>query len=123
MQSDDVRALADLGFLALSRGMDQHAMAIFQGVKAVRPQQEAGNIGIALVHLLRNELDQAIKVLRGIGPSDAGLTFLGIALSRQGDLAEAKRLLAKVVSTGAGTPYGNLAAETLASLEGGQFCT
>ena len=64
MQSDDVRALADLGFLALSRGMDQHAMAIFQGVKAVRPQQEAGNIGVALVHLLRNEIDQAIKVLR-----------------------------------------------------------
>jgi hypothetical protein len=120
MQAEDVRALTDLGFLALSRGMDQHAMAIFQGVRAVRPQQEAGAIGIALVHLLRNEPDQAIKLLRSVGPSDAGLTFLGIALSRQGDLAEAKRLLSNVASTAAGTAYGNLAAETLASLESGQ---
>jgi hypothetical protein len=120
MQSEDVRTLTDLGFIALSRGLDQHAMAIFQGVKAARPQQEAGRIGIALVHMLRKELDPAIKILREIGPSDAGLTFLGIALARQGDLTEAKRLLNNVVATAGGTAYGTLAAETLESLASGR---
>jgi Flp pilus assembly protein TadD len=116
MQSDDVRTLADLGYLALSRGLDEHAMAIFQGVKAARPDQEAGTIGVALVHMLRGELDPAIKLLRGLGPSDAALTFLGIALARQGELDEARRLLTDVVTTAAGTPCAHLAQETLASL-------
>jgi Flp pilus assembly protein TadD len=116
MQSEDVRALADLGFVALSRGMDQHAIAIFQGVKAARPQQEAGNLGIALVHMLRGDLDQAVKLLRELGPSDAALTFLGMALARQGDTAEATRVLNNVVATAKGTSYAALAADTLASL-------
>jgi len=117
MESDDVRTLADLGFVALSRGMDRHAMTIFEGVKAARPQQEAGPLGIALVHMLRGDLDQAAKLLRELGPSDAALTFLGMALARQGNLTEARRLLGNVIATAKGTPYAALAAETLESVE------
>lgn len=120
MTAEDVRTLADLGYIALSRGLDQHAMAIFQGVQIERPQQEAGPIGIALVHLLRGELDTAIKMLRGAGPGDAARTFLGIALARHGEIEEAKRLLANVAATAKGTSHGNLAAETLASLGTGK---
>jgi hypothetical protein len=120
MTSEDVRVLADLGYVALSRGLDQHAMAIFQGVKTARPQGEAGAIGIALVHLLRGDMDTAIKLLRGAGPGDAARTFLGIALARHGDVDEAKKLLTNVAATTKGTPHGNLAAETLASLGSGK---
>lgn len=116
MNSDDVRMLTDLGFLALSRGLDEHAMAIFQGVKAERPEQEAGQLGTALVHMLRGDLDTAITILRGLGPGDAARTFLGIALERRGDVDEARRVLADVAATSGGTPHGKLAAETLASL-------
>jgi hypothetical protein len=117
MDTEDVRTLADLGYMALSRGLDHHALAIFQGIQAARPQQEAAQIGIALVHLLRGEIDAAIDILRGLGPGDAPRTFLGIALARSGDLHEAKRLLSDVATTAGGTPYADLAASTLASLQ------
>jgi hypothetical protein len=116
LQADDVRALADIGFLALSRGLDKQAMAIFAGVKAARPEQEAGPLGIALVHMLRGELDIAVRMLRALPPSDTALTFLGMALARQGQVDEARGLLEEVAATAADTAAGKLARETLASI-------
>lgn len=112
-ESDDVRLLADIGFLALSRGLDQHALAIFQGVASLRPAQEAGPLGIALVHMLRGELDAAVKGLRALKPTDAALTFLGLALARQGANEEARTVLADVLSSAPDTPFAAIAREAL----------
>lgn len=119
LESDDVRLLADLGYMAVSHGLDVHAQAIFLGLRAVRPELEAAPVGLALVHLLRDEVEAAIKLLREAGPGDAARTFLGIALARHGDLEEARRLLSDVATSAKGTAHGTLAAETLAALTNG----
>lgn len=111
--TDDVRMLADIGFLALSRGLDRHALAIFEGVRALRPAQEAGPLGIAMVQLHRGEVDAAVATLRGLRPSDAALTFLGLALARQGAQGEARALLSEVVTSAPDTPLAAIAREAL----------
>ena len=111
--ADDVRLLADIGFLALSRGLDRHALAVFEGVQALRPTQEAGPLGVALVQLYRGELDDAVKGLRALKPSDAALTFLGLALSRQGAASEAREVLDEVLASAPDTPFAAIAREAL----------
>lgn len=111
--SEDVRMLTDLGFLALSRGLDRHALAIFSGVKKLRPTQEAGPLGLAMVHLFRGEVDRAVTTLRALKPSDAALTFLGIALMRKGDKSEAKSILDDVIASAPDSPYAAIAREAL----------
>lgn len=113
LETEDVRMLVDIGFIALSRGVDGHAAAIFEGVKAARPTEEAGHLGAALVHLYKGELDAAVAALRKLPPSDAAQTFLGLALSRQGDTSEARRILGGVIDTAPDTPFARLAEEVI----------
>lgn len=108
-EAADVRLLADIGFIALSAGLDREAEAIFGGVEAARPGQEAGPLGIAMVKMARNDLDGAVAVLRALAPSDAALTYLGLALARRGDEAEARQLLRGIVESASGTPFAALA--------------
>jgi hypothetical protein len=115
LETDDVRTLVDLGFIALSRGLDRHADAIFAGVRVARPGQEAGILGGALVAMLRGDLAAAVKALRTIPGSDAGRVFLGIALARQGDLGEARELLKEIAET-PGSSAAALAEASLAAL-------
>lgn len=110
--TEDVRLLTDLGFLALSRGLDRHALAIFEAVRALRPAQEAGPIGIAMVHMYRGELQPAITLLRSLKPSDAALTFLGIALTRQGEHADAQKILADVIDSAPDSAYADIARQS-----------
>jgi Flp pilus assembly protein TadD len=109
LETDDVRMLVDLGFIALWRGAERQATAIFEGVVAARPKEEAGYLGSALVQLYRGDLDAAIVTLRRLPPSDAAQTFLGLALSRQGAASEARRILNEVVETAQGTSFARLA--------------
>ena len=115
LTADDVRMLVDLGFIALSAGLNGEARAIFAGVAAARPHGEAGPLGTAMVHLAEGEIDPAVAILRRLPPTDAALTYLGIALLRRGDGGEARRILSDVAETAAGTPFAALAAEALAS--------
>jgi len=117
LEPEDVRTLADLGFIAVSYDFDDKAAAIFAGVRAARPAQEAGIIGGALVSLARGEIDAAIKALRSLPPTDAARTFLAIALNRSGDRASAREILTDVVKTAGGTPYATLARQLLAEFE------
>ncbi len=50
---------------------------------------------------------------RALPPSDAALTFLGIALSRQGAQAEARDILTDVIASAPDTPFAALAREAL----------
>ncbi|MEJ1160509.1 tetratricopeptide repeat protein [Prosthecomicrobium sp. N25] len=115
LEPDDVRALADLGFLALSRGLGVEAEAIFEALRAVRPGEEAPLIGLGLVRLAAGEFDRAVAQFRAAPKTDAALTFLGIALLRQGALAEARRVLETVAAAGEGGP-ADLARQTLAEI-------
>jgi hypothetical protein len=111
--SDDMRALVDIGFMALSHGFDAQAATIFAGVIAARPGQEAGYLGTALVHLYRGEVDPAVAILRKLPPTDAARMFLGLALTRGANRAEARAVLSDVVATAQGTPFARGAQDIL----------
>lgn len=115
LTGDEVRALADLGFIALSRGLDTHAAAIFDGLSIARPEQEVGAIGRALVKMLRGDVDEAIALLRTLGPSDAVQAFLGMALARQGLGEEAQHVLNDVVRHAPASPVADFARDILAA--------
>jgi hypothetical protein len=116
LESADVRMLSDLGFVAMSRGLNNHAEAIFEGVKAARPRQEAGFIGSALVRMARGDVEGAIGILRGLGPSDAARVFLAMALARQGARADAREILTEIIRTSPDSAYAELARVTLEEL-------
>ncbi|WP_378940836.1 tol-pal system YbgF family protein [Mesorhizobium sp. ANAO-SY3R2] len=118
IEADDVRLLVELGFIALSAGLNQESERIFAGVTAARPDAEAGFLGQALVQIARNDLDEAISTLRALPPSDAAMTYLGLALARVGDRNEAQRVFKLVVETAPSTPFAALAAAGLKTLEG-----
>lgn len=113
MESQDIRALVDLGFIALMRGHDRHAAAIFDGVQALRPEQEAGFLGGAMVHLQRGEIRPAIAILRRLPPTDPAQTFLGIALMRDGETREARTILGHIIHTSDDPALVDLARQTL----------
>lgn len=96
---EDLRMLADVGFSAVSRGETATAQAIFAGLTAARPDNEAGPIGTALVHLQRGEAETAAAILRRFPGSDAAQLFLGIALHRGGRRDAARTVLEALVGT------------------------
>ncbi len=117
LEAGDVRLLADIGFFALSAGLVSEAGAIFEGVRAARPAHEAGPLGLAMVQMARDDLDAAISTLRALPPTDAALTYLGLALARHGDVAEASGLFGNVVETAPGTPFAEIAAAGLEDMK------
>jgi hypothetical protein len=116
LETEDTRLLTEIGFIALSAGLEGQADLIFRGIEAARPGQEAGPLGRALVHMARNELDGAIAILRALPPSDAALSYLGLALARRGDGAEARSILQRVVRTASDDAFVNLANAALQAL-------
>lgn len=113
LEPQDIRSLVDLGFIALMRGHDRHAAAIFDGVQALRPEQEAGFLGGALVQLQRGEVAAAIASLRRLPPSDTAQTFLGIALMRDGAKDEAQAVLSHIIRTCDDPALVDMARQTL----------
>jgi hypothetical protein len=117
IESNVARLMADVGFMAISRGFDTEALVIFDGLTAARPTQEAGPLGRALVHLLRDEIDEAARLLRALPPSDAALSFLALAKSRSGDKAAARELLENVKRSAGDPVYASLADDLLGALK------
>lgn len=113
---DDVRTLVEIGFSALMQGLDRQAEAIFTGVVAARPAAEAGRIGLALTHLYRGGIREAVALLRALPPTDAARLYLGLALSRLGDVAEARRLLDDVARTASDPAFVETARALLAEI-------
>ena len=99
LNSDEVRMLVDLGFVAVTRGMEAQAAAIFDGVQAIRPDQDASYIGPALILMNKGDVASAIKLLRSRPPSDSIRLFLGMALLRLGEIAEGEAVLHDLVAT------------------------
>ncbi|GMP12195.1 hypothetical protein [Bradyrhizobium sp. TM239] len=118
LTADDVRTLAELGFMALSRGQGTKAAAIFAGVQAARPAQEAGFIGAALVDMAAGNYAGAVKTMRALPPTDTRQAFLAMALYRSGDRIAAREILLEVMQTAGDRPDAALARELLGELEG-----
>jgi len=117
LHAKDVRTLVDIGYIALSAGLYAHAAEIFDGVKAARPNHEAGFIGHALVDIARGEVGSAIKTLRSLPPSDGAQAFLAMALIHHGDREEARTILTEVISSSEDDSVVTLACATLDELD------
>lgn len=109
LETEDVRAMVDLGFMAISAGLIRHAEAIFEGVRAARPQHEAGALGLAMVHLAENRPAEAVALLKPLPPSEAVLTYLGLAQARHGERDAAGRSLRGVIASAPGTAFAEIA--------------
>lgn len=101
LETQHVRLMAELGFTALMRGRDTEAERIFLGVRAARPEQNAGPIGLALLALKRGEPDTAIDLLKELKSDEHALTFLGLAYYRKGDTERAAKILNAAADLGA----------------------
>lgn len=98
LSSEQVKVLAELGFTALMRDMDEQALTIFKGVEAARPGQEAAAIGLAMLDLKKNNIDSAINHLKKFSANEQALTFLGLAYFRKGEVAKATKVLNDAIS-------------------------
>ncbi len=115
IESKDVRTLVDLGFIAVTRGLDKHATAIFDGIRAVRPDEDAAYIGPALLMIQKGDMNGAIKLLRSRPPSDSIRLFLGMALLRHGDISDAIDVLQDVIATARDGAFTELAKNMLSA--------
>lgn len=99
VDTETIRALVDIGFISLSRGLDRHAEAVFAGVAAARPEHETGPMGLALVSLLRGDPAAAAARLRKLPPTDPVQLFLGMSLIRLGDRSGGRAVLGRLIAT------------------------
>ncbi|EHS51348.1 hypothetical protein PDO_5173 [Rhizobium sp. PDO1-076] len=113
LTSGDLQVLADIGFIASSRGLNKHAGVIFAAIRALRPQQEAGFVGDAVNQILVGNYHAAVKSLEKAPTTLATRTFLGIALLHEGDTAKGHGVLTAVVRAASDTPYAHLAQNAL----------
>lgn len=99
--TETVKLMAELGFSALMQGRADEAQTIFLGVRAARPEQNAGPIGLAMLALGRDDPDTAIGLLKDLKSDEQALTFLGLAYFRKGDKERAVKILNAAIDLGA----------------------
>ncbi len=67
VDSNEVRLLTEIGFLASARGDTRRAQRIFDALERIRPANAAVYVGLALAYLNRGDADEALRVLdRGL---------------------------------------------------------
>ncbi len=94
--------LLDIGYLAMSLGMFDRAIGIFQGLAAYRPQSEHPVIGHALTLLRLRKRTEAIDLLRNEAlkrnpESDLAKGIYGLALQLSGNKIESEIIFNQVV--------------------------
>ncbi|HEY1053452.1 MAG TPA: hypothetical protein VGE39_26955 [Prosthecobacter sp.] len=119
IDSELVRLLMRIGYAAAWQGLHKEAVAIFDGVGAVRPESEVPIIGAAVVAMLSGHEDVAVRTLRegalGLNPDSAqALAHLGVALRLRGDEDEGTSLLQEVASQTADPDAAAMARNVLA---------
>ncbi|SDR14818.1 hypothetical protein [Pseudovibrio sp. Tun.PSC04-5.I4] len=113
--SKTVKMLAEIGFIAVSYGLAEHAEFIFKAFQVMRPDQEAGPLGLSLASMVRGNVDDALAHLEAAPPTDTIQTYRGLALLRKGDLETACEILTEVCEMAAGTPCAEIAAQALST--------
>lgn len=91
--ADDLRLLAEIGFLGIGRGRQDDAAAIFALLRRMRPEQEAGFVGGAVAALAVGHTDQAAQLLRAAPQTEAVMAFRALVHDRAGDRRLAEGLI------------------------------
>lgn len=93
LAADDLRLLAEIGFLGIGRGRAAEAEVIFALLRRMRPDQEAGHVGGALAAMAAGRLDQAAQMLRSAPQTESVLAFRALVHERAGDRRMAAGLI------------------------------
>jgi hypothetical protein len=112
-ESDDLRMLADICYMAIYRGFLGQARAILDLLLILRPNSDATLVAEGLYWLAAGVPDTAIKKMRAAKPTDAIRALLGIALIRSGANGDGVEILSNLHSTGSEPVYRNAAATVL----------
>ncbi|MDB5839907.1 MAG: hypothetical protein JWQ23_1859 [Herminiimonas sp.] len=119
LAADDIRLLAEIGFMACGAGHAKAAKSLFEGLRVLRPDHAFPYIGLALARLGAGANDEAVRILRDEGlaanPENNEIkVFLGLALNMARRPSESARVLQEVlVHTGDDSPELNLARRLL----------
>jgi predicted Zn-dependent protease len=103
--AEAVRTLMELGVAAAGAGLARQALAIFDGLEAVRPDSEGPAIGVALIHMNNNQPEEAIKkirdgaLVRNPGSLEAKM-ILGLALKLAGRNSECNNIINELTASG-----------------------
>lgn len=102
LDAGEVRLLAEIGYVAVGRGLHGEAGRLFQAVQAARPESAAAGIGRALLALSRGENDEAVRVLerdalRAEPTSLEARRVLALALGLAGRMNEQSRVSAEIM--------------------------
>ncbi|HSJ01066.1 MAG: tetratricopeptide repeat protein [Verrucomicrobium sp.] len=127
IDSELVRLLMRIGYLAAWNNLYKEATTVFDGVQAVRPESEIPIIGTAAVAILEGKLEVAVKSLEGgalkLNPgSDLARAHLGCALRLQGRESDGTTLL-KEVAESTNDPNARAMAENLLTVSADQLLT
>lgn len=107
LDTDEVRLLTEVGFLAAGCGDLARADAIFGALRLLRPDRAFPYIGLATARMNAGRAADAVTVLEAAHITDtAGAqivrTWYGLALQQAGRNDESRRVLESVVRSGTG---------------------
>jgi tetratricopeptide (TPR) repeat protein len=122
--SEEVKLLAQIGFLAATSGYVVPAIRLFEGLRVLRPGQAFPFIGLALARMTVGAFQDAVRVLREEGlravpESEEIQVYLGLALALAKQPQDAQRLLNTLLAKNhLDTPQIELAQGIQAQIEG-----
>jgi hypothetical protein len=116
IDSDEARAMVDVGFLAVSRNMTDAGIAIFEAVILLRPNLAAGYIGLCYAHLGAGQPEKAFETLKKAPPGFETDLFGGIALIRGGDKDLGRKRLEHVLAYSSDDSHKEIAKSFLEEL-------
>jgi len=119
IESELVRLLMRIGYQGAWNGLYKDALSVFEGVGAVRPDNEVPFIGASVVAMLSGNYKVAVDVLKegalSRNPdSDFARAHLGCAIRMQGSDDEGRSILQSVAENSANTDARQLAMNLLA---------
>jgi len=118
IDSDLLKLLMEVGFLATKSGMLADAETIFQGVAAARPNSGYPHIGLGCVAMGHGDFEKAVEILEG-APSkeraerDLCMGFLAMAFKLSGRNDECRDVVAQLKSEGENEVAVRMAERTL----------
>lgn len=121
---DEMRLLAEVGFLAAANAQLPAARRIFTALRLLRPDSVLPFIGLAVVSSHEGRPEEAVRLLaedalRQIPRDEELRAFLGLSLVEAGRFAEAGKVLRELAPPpGSAEPHLRLAAGLLRNLEG-----
>ena len=105
VSSQAVQILTEIGMASAAHGLIPPALAIFEGIGAVRPDAEGPALGMAITQISSRSYDDAAKTLREQvltkhPNSIEAKMFLGLALKQAGRNAECDNVLKELTASG-----------------------